>query len=272
MSSLIKLILPDEEERRNFRGFRRAWIPAIKTLIATAADVFGDWIFYIRTRKDGDENAAVYEKWLFFFCLVSSILGSFTLITVMLKSCEACVTKENSVKAKFIHFMSYLLGMEIFLEDIPQMWLTTMVLKVRANGWTPVGVFNLTTSAFNFTFSVLDMMMPLDEQTHIEKKRRKQTAVEYQNKVMAQQWTRVDDPKWTSNTKVDNSDYQASPDYDHHDEPNDNCRNDPHGPNTAIRNASNEADRIRLHQQWIREDAFMPQDFTQPETDYNMIQ
>jgi hypothetical protein len=54
----------------------------------------------------------------------------------------------------------------MFLEDIPQMVLTTMVaLQKRGGVWTPVSIFNLTTSAFNFTFNILDMLMPLPEET-----------------------------------------------------------------------------------------------------------
>ncbi len=62
-----------------------------------------------------------------------------------------------------------LLGLEMFIEDIPQLVLTVMVLNAKAGGnWTPVSVFNATTSAFNFTFNLLDCLMPLDEE-HFQK-------------------------------------------------------------------------------------------------------
>ncbi len=65
--------------------------------------------------------------------------------------------------------MNWILGFEIFLEDIPQVALTTMVIKAKNGGeWTGVGVFNVTTSAFNFTFNILDMFLPLDEEFHVE--------------------------------------------------------------------------------------------------------
>jgi len=42
-----------------------------------------------------------------------------------------------------------------------------VVLRKGGGTWTPVSIFNVTTSAFNFTFNILDMLMPLAE-VHIE--------------------------------------------------------------------------------------------------------
>jgi hypothetical protein len=65
-----------------------------------------------------------------------------------------------------------LLGLEMFLEDIPQLILTILVLKAKNGGaWSPVAVFNATTSAFNFAFNILDMLMPLEEE-HIENEKK----------------------------------------------------------------------------------------------------
>lgn len=71
-----------------------------------------------------------------------------------------------------LSWMKTLLGLEIFLEDIPQLVLTVMVLNAKNGGkWSPVAVFNATTSGFNFIFSLLDMMMPLEEE-HIQKQKK----------------------------------------------------------------------------------------------------
>ncbi len=67
-----------ENQRKHFRSFRRYWIPAIKTIIASACDIFGDWIFFIRTRDTSGLDE--FEKPLWFFCVVSSVLGGLTLV------------------------------------------------------------------------------------------------------------------------------------------------------------------------------------------------
>ncbi len=67
-----------EERGSRFRELRREWIPSIKALLATSVDIFGDWLFFIRTRNA--EGLDEFEKPLFFFCIVSSVLGCFTLV------------------------------------------------------------------------------------------------------------------------------------------------------------------------------------------------
>ncbi len=37
--------------RKRWRKVRRAWIPAIKFMLASAADVVGDWAFFYRTKN-----------------------------------------------------------------------------------------------------------------------------------------------------------------------------------------------------------------------------
>ena len=102
-----------------------------------------------------------------------------------------------------------------------------------------------------------------------EKKKRKMSTLEYQNKMVNQQWTRVDDPRWTSTMPTSKNDTETNQNENPHDN---HHRSDPLiDSSSATRNANNEADRIRLHQQWVREDAFMPQDPTPNETDYNII-
>ena len=68
-----------ENQRTKFRTFRREWIPSLKVIIATSADIFGDWIFYIRTGNV--EGLDEFENPLWFFCVVSSVLGAFTLVS-----------------------------------------------------------------------------------------------------------------------------------------------------------------------------------------------
>ena len=81
--------------------------------------------------------------------------------------------------------INFLLGFEMFIEDIPQFALTTMVLYDRRGGeWSPVAIFNVTTSAFNFTFNILDILMPLDEEHHEEAAKAELNALDETNKAM----------------------------------------------------------------------------------------
>lgn len=68
-----------EERRQRVNAFRRSWIPSIKVILSTATDIFGDWIFYIRTRDT--TGLDIYETPLHFFCVISSILGAFTIVS-----------------------------------------------------------------------------------------------------------------------------------------------------------------------------------------------
>ena len=86
----------------------------------------------------------------------------------MMDKFTCCVNTEglriNTFKSRCLTWVKGLLGLEIFLEDIPQLLLTVMILKAKNGGqWSAVAVFNATTSGFNFVFNILDMLMPLDE-------------------------------------------------------------------------------------------------------------
>ena len=58
-------------------------------------------------------------------------------------------------------WINLVLSMEIILEDIPQFVLTSLV-SYEKGLLTPSAVFNMTTSAFNFLFNVLDIIAPND--------------------------------------------------------------------------------------------------------------
>lgn len=236
-ASMTELKDAIDEKKRQAREFRRRWIPSVKILLATAADVVGDWVFYIRT-KDADEELDNYEGLLYFFCLVSSVLACFTVASIVMTNCTGCMATENGFKLSLLSALNWTLGMEIFFEDIPQMVLTTLVLVQRNGGvWSPVAVFNFTTSAFNFSFSVLDMMMPFEEKEY--KNPGGMSESEYKEKIMTQQWSQVDDDD-LRNKMTEQGDTPGM-----------------HGstPTTRwTRTPDAHADRIRLHQQWARQD------------------
>lgn len=157
-----------EEAAKASREFRRNWVPAIKSTLSSLADVIGDWVFYYRT-KNGDDGLDVFEQPIYTFCIISSVLSALAILSIIMNNCACFKGKNESVfKKNCLRRINWIMGFEIFLEDIPQVVLTTLVLYTKRGGvWTPVAVFNVTTSAFNFTFNVLDMLMPLPEK-HIE--------------------------------------------------------------------------------------------------------
>mmetsp|Transcript_9216 Transcript_9216/g.13941 ORF Transcript_9216/g.13941 Transcript_9216/m.13941 type:complete len:191 (-) Transcript_9216:132-704(-) len=151
-----------EVVKKRSRAFRRAWVPVIKSILASTADIVGDWAFYIRTKNAYGLDE--YETPLYFFCLVASGFGFLAIMGQLLKSCSCMSKNESKFNKKCLPRIKWLLGCEMFIEDIPQLILTTLVaLEKRGGVWTPVAVFNVTTSAFNFTFNILDMLTPLEE-------------------------------------------------------------------------------------------------------------
>ena len=175
----------EEEKKKRSRDFRRKWVPAIKTIIASAADVVGDWYFY-NTIKGGDDAFDYLERYLFFFCVVSSVLGVFSIFSIAMNNCVCLVKNTFAHKEGCMKKISWLLAGEMFFEDIPQVILTYLVMTVRNGGeWSPVGVFNLTTSLFNFAFNILDMIMPLEEVHHDEDKETRLKEKQQQHAAMA---------------------------------------------------------------------------------------
>jgi len=149
--------------KKRSREFRRAWVPVVKSILASSADIIGDWVFYFRT-KNGD-GLDEYETPIFFFCLVASVFGFLAIMGQLLKSCSCFSKNESKFKKTWLARIKWLLGFEMLIEDIPQMVLTTLVaLDKRGGVWSPVAVFNVTTSAFNFTFNILDVLTPLEEE------------------------------------------------------------------------------------------------------------
>lgn len=159
------------EARKQFRTFRRQWIPALKTITASASDIVGDWVFYRSTTTNRSLNK--YEGPLLLFAIVASLMGLATIISILMKktnsnsgfSTSSSTPRQHSFLSRSVTF---LLGSEMILEDIPQFILTGLVQNddERSIGLSGPAVFNITTSAFNFTFNLLDMFVPLDEEEY----------------------------------------------------------------------------------------------------------
>jgi len=156
-----------------FKEIRKTWVPLIKIALSSGADIVGDWVFYDRILKDTDTAVEKYELPLLIFFIVSCIMGALTICTLLCKGfCprHQLPSSSNSTpddrRFKTLAFIArwtnLVLSMEIILEDIPQFVLTSLVSYDKGL-LTPSAVFNITTSAFNFLFNVLDMITPDDD-------------------------------------------------------------------------------------------------------------
>jgi len=156
-----------------FRDARKTWVPLIKLAIASGADIWGDYVFYDRTALDTDSNLEKYELPLYIFFNISCVFGGLTVFTLLCKGCCPSRSKSNKDKEMstmmscltlscLVNRINQILSMEIIFEDIPQFVITSLISNERGL-LTPAAVFNLTTSAFNFLFNILDMMGVTDD-------------------------------------------------------------------------------------------------------------
>ena len=147
------------------RDARKRWVPLIKIAVASGADIWGDYVFYDRTDLDEDPNLDKYELPLYIFWIVSCVFGGLTMFTLLCKGCCPSKSGQNRMSTLMSCFtlrclvtrINQVLSMEIIFEDIPQFVITSLISNERGL-LTPAAVFNLTTSAFNFLFNILDMM------------------------------------------------------------------------------------------------------------------
>lgn len=157
----------DKEEAKRSRKLRRVWIPVIKNLLSTAADIVGDWVLY--TRVITSDYALDLAPWLLAFSIISSILGSFTVASLIMNHWSVCSNIHNIHKSRFQNIVNFFLLSEMFIEDIPQFILSYLVMNKRNGGVLgPYAIFNITTSSFNFVFNSLDLLMPLEEEHYDE--------------------------------------------------------------------------------------------------------
>lgn len=151
--------------------FRKYGVRPTKSIIATVADIAGDWVFYFSVLDNEDEVFDKFELPLLVFACVSSALGVLLLISLLMDFRNArtnTTPRGNSASRRrrrrsFGMCVKRMLAMEIFVEDIPQFVLAALVTAERG-ALTGYAVFNITTSAFNFVLNVLDMIEVEDEE------------------------------------------------------------------------------------------------------------
>jgi hypothetical protein len=138
--------------------------------MASCADLVGDWFYYFYVRRlitnntnptteAGSETteAAVLDEWVeptVFGIVVASTFFSVLAIAVIgfdLHECMGCKQLCGISAQSWANFG------ELFFEDIPQAALTAYIAYEIRGGLTPLAVFNLTTSGFNFVLDVLDV-------------------------------------------------------------------------------------------------------------------
>ena len=139
------------------------------TVSVSFTDIVADWCYYNDLVKDTDTSIETEERWLLAVCIISSFIGFFTIITVLSQGCVAGKTEEIPPSiACFMRNIDYILGLEVLVEDVPQLIMTGIIIK-KLKKTTPLAVFNLTTSGFNMLFNIIDMLYPsMDEEDEEE--------------------------------------------------------------------------------------------------------
>jgi hypothetical protein len=105
---------------------------------------------------------------MFIFACVSSVMLVVLALSFLVSSRSDQTKKSATAKfAPFGTILKMLLGLEILVEDIPQFVLGALV-RNDTGSISPYLVFTWTTSAFNFTLNLLDMIEIEDEELTTE--------------------------------------------------------------------------------------------------------
>jgi len=150
-----------------FKDYRKTWSPLIKTAMTTAASLSGDWFYYVSIRNSTDPVVKKYDIWLFIFFIVAATMSALTFVTLIIKGCCPGTKGKPSMFSCLAQKLNQVLVLEIFLADIPQFVLTSLI-SVAKGTLTSQAVFNIVTSAYNFLYDVLDICDPRDEEDEDE--------------------------------------------------------------------------------------------------------
>ena len=160
-----------------WREFRRKWVPYMATVSVSFTDIVADWCYYHETVSLSDPSIQRHEKILLAFCIISSIVGIFTIITVLSQGCIAGATEIPSSISCFMRNIDYILALEVLLEDVPQL-VITLIITLTRDDVTPFAVFNGTTSGFNMLFNIIDMMYPSVDEDDEEEEEEEQVIMQ----------------------------------------------------------------------------------------------
>ena len=143
--------------------FRLKGIRSAKTLVSSAADIAGDWLFYSSIIRMNNASLDKYTIPLLLFCIISSIMGLFVVIGIYYNFFYSPImtkkkhSKRTTKYAPFGQFVKFVLGSQMFVEDIPQFVLTIMITR-DIGELSTTAVFNFTTSGLNLIFNFLNMI------------------------------------------------------------------------------------------------------------------
>mmetsp|Transcript_31320 Transcript_31320/g.56767 ORF Transcript_31320/g.56767 Transcript_31320/m.56767 type:complete len:187 (-) Transcript_31320:224-784(-) len=146
------------------------WIPALKNVTASGADVVTDWLFYLRIA--GDETGTLTEfVWpLFAFSVLSTIFLIIIVFAEISKQCcPGCANSFLDSKlfcccCSCMKTMKFISLCEIILEDIPQILISNWIRQEQI-GWTTAAIVNIITSSYNVAFDLFGMLELTPQET-----------------------------------------------------------------------------------------------------------
>lgn len=137
------------------------WTRRVRSIVSSVADITGDWFFYEYVLRLTDQQLSgeksIWEYVVLAIALVSSIVGLINII-MNLMGIQKCAGRRSVcglVPTKFLHLM------ETILEDIPQVVVSTLIVRQLRGPLSGQAVFNLTTSGVNFFLDALDIFEPV---------------------------------------------------------------------------------------------------------------
>jgi hypothetical protein len=132
------------------------WTKRLRATLSSTANVTGDWFYYfylIDISVPNMDNDFLRAAFLI-ICLASSFFGALKILVVGF-SCNKLIGCRTCCKVTARTWVSML---ELLLEDIPQLVVTSLVSYHVRGPLSPQAVFNLTTSSINFALDALDIV------------------------------------------------------------------------------------------------------------------
>mmetsp|Transcript_11497 Transcript_11497/g.22009 ORF Transcript_11497/g.22009 Transcript_11497/m.22009 type:complete len:164 (-) Transcript_11497:119-610(-) len=131
------------------------WTRRVRSVLASVADVTGDWFYYkyLVDREIPNIDSDFLESIFLGICLASTFFGALSIL-VMGLGCNQVIGCKRVCGITATNWVSFL---EVVLEDIPQLVVTSLVSYHIRGPLSSQAVFNLTTSSINFALDILDI-------------------------------------------------------------------------------------------------------------------
>ena len=131
------------------------WTRRVRSVLASVADVTGDWFYYefLADRDIPNLDNDVLDP-IFLAIVISSTFFGLMSILIMGLGCNQLLGCKRVWGISAANWASIL---EVVLEDIPQLVITTLVSYQLRGPLSSQAVFNLTTSSVNFVLDILDI-------------------------------------------------------------------------------------------------------------------